>query len=645
MRISDDFHDDFKTSGRAAAIVGEMFASLLLISAIVSTSPAVQTQMPTGPVTALDIQLLLDDVKRTRQEAERLQNGFLAYYCPPPDRERRWDVPQLDIDQLGQAADELMGRFENLRQRFNDSHRGRPQGAFTTGFPTIENVSAEEDRYWPMMRLQVLKLQNFIKQTVQNDLNARKRPCRESQQTNKPGPGVAPPADPLADLIMPTPQTVNPVHLPTSFCSEGERRAALAEAAVELKKAWANAEDASEYAAKVRARLLPYAQAGGNETIRAALRKKEAEAIANKATHDARAELAWQIYEGIKHARVVDCTPRSQSQATGASSSDEKKFSFSVFGGVSGSNSPTVVLQPLPAGAAFTAPNGRPSQIISTWLFQPGTDYLNGVEASLGKTAKMQSLDSVLQSAFPDEIMWDFGGGIRRKLPLPKFRSADAYFDVTDSVGSGRLSTAELHQLLDQAVAFFLQQLFDGATEKSATGTVSTTGGYSGTITYAGGLAVYPWSNVVVKGGASYVSVLGDPTVTQIRFDYGFTGGGVPFKESDQVDLRYESSGGFGFQAGAGYESRLSQRLRLFLDAMVTGYHRDDRIFLSAHPTSTPGAARGAAAFSTPAGSPTIVFSSIPGVPTSLSGTATDYPSFSSSRFVWAPHLRVGLRF
>ena len=323
-----------------------------------------------------------------------------------------------------------------------------------------------------------------------------------------------------------------------------------------------------------------------------------------------------------------------------------RRLSTSVFGGVSFGGSTDVTIQPPAGGPPFTAPNGRPSSVVPTWTFKPGSDLVDDVLEGLGRTARAAPLDDVLGGRSMYELTWNAGVRMNWTGDRSQARRHSWYVEGSYN-GTGFSDPApEMKQAIDDLSAIFRDDLFRDAPDKAASGTVVTRGGYGGAFIFTGGVECeFPNWRMAARVGPAVVAPIGDAAVTEVRFDYRFTGGGIPFQESDRVDLTFTSSGGFGLAAGVGYRQPLRRGLDLELNLTLLGYHRTQEILMSTSPASVPGATLGAAAFSTPPGSPTMVFSTNPNVPTSLSGTVTDYKAYSTSGFVWQHQFRVGVRF
>ena len=323
-----------------------------------------------------------------------------------------------------------------------------------------------------------------------------------------------------------------------------------------------------------------------------------------------------------------------------------KRLSTSVFAGVSFGGTTDVTIQPPPGGPPFTAPNGRPSSVVPTWTFKPGSDLIEGMLEVLGESAGVTPLDDVLNGRPLYEPAWNVGVRLSWSRDPSGGRRHSWYAEGSYN-GTGFSDPApEMKQTIDDLAAVFRDDLFSTAPDKAASGTVVTRGGYKGAFVFTGGLeCAFPDWRLAARAGPAVVVPLGGAPVTEVRFDYRFIGGGIPFQESDRVDLTFTSSGGFGLAAGVGYRQPLRRGLDLELDLTLLGYHRTQEILMSTSPASVPGATLGAAAFSTPPGSPTMVFSTNPNVPTSLSGTVTDHTAYSTSGFVWQHLFRVGVRF
>ena len=449
----------------------------------------------------------------------------------------------------------------------------------------------------------------------------------------------------LEALTPPKPHPVTPITVPTHFCSQKDKDAALEAAGVEWKKYFANGLMATAYEHDVRRIWSSYPTAGQADAHRILSRKAE-EAKANSEAHDAAGELNHEAFKKLERVPVADCSKGPPDLSKLGGGSGQTRPRFTIFTGVDFGGSGFGPFQPLPLGPEFPAPNGRRAVGVPSWLFEGGANVVNGVLDALNHEARVTSLEAVERSKY-----WDSGWGVGGRAHVP---IGESRFDfvagllyrqgITDPDTIRRVAEG----IGDDAEGAFLEML-SPAPDERATFTIDSTGGYSGAITFSGGLertiARMAGFDVTVGGGALYTVMLGDPDVMNIRFDYGFTGGGIPFQESDQVDLTIRSSQGFGVEAGLGFRRPLNNRLDLTIGLDLAGERSTLEVLASTHPVSTAGAQLGAAAFATPPGVTTMVFSTIPTVPTSLSLPVTNHVLSTRSSFDWRPRITAGIRF
>ena len=451
--------------------------------------------------------------------------------------------------------------------------------------------------------------------------------------------------NPVTALKPPTPRPVTPITVPSRFCSESQKATAIATAGLEYQNYFANAVDAAQYEEKVRKLRASYQQKSTDVETWNTLAAKASEAAANSARHQAAGEHNHDAYTRLQRVRVIDCTQLGSVPGQG----NGWDLSWSVFGGVGVGSSPSNAILPLPAGLPFTAPNGRPSEVVPTWFLEPGSGLLNGVLGSLGHAARLTALDDVLATYnFGRGISWTVGGratfGPGPKRPDPKRSRRWLWAGLSGEVSHGDLSAIQ-EAVVEQANAIF-DNLLTNAGSPFADATTITRGDYGQycDILISGGVEL-PVGHVgggqlVFRGGPLFAIPISGSFGMDAQLDYGFIVGGVPFHETDNLSLTFRRSGGFGLEAGVEY-----RRGRTLFDVTLSGHDREDEIVITAAPVSVAGTQRGTVAFATPPGVNTITINTIPGLLTSLSGSATDHVLLRSSGFPWSLHFTAGFRF
>ena len=319
---------------------------------------------------------------------------------------------------------------------------------------------------------------------------------------------------------------------------------------------------------------------------------------------------------------------------------------FLFFGGVDVGSSPSTEILPLPPGTTFTGPNGRSSQVVPTWLANPGTRLYADVISALGKANRYEPLDDLLAThRFDENPGWSFGARVTAPVGRDRWRASVRYY-AEAGLELHRNRRIQIADWLSNVGRTFHDGLFTGATAASVTPSTVERGShglYYQTLV-SGGLELRRGSfggDFLFRGGPAFaVPIDGSPAI-DLELDYRFTAGGVDFHETDGVALAINRSTGVGFKAATGFRRPMGGHA-LVLDVTLTGLHRTDEIRLSAAPVSVAGSLRGAAAYNT---TPTIVFNTIPERTTSLSGSASDHVFVTVNGFRWSVGFTAGIAF
>ena len=153
---------------------------------------------------------------------------------------------------------------------------------------------------------------------------------------------------------------------------------------------------------------------------------------------------------------------------------------------------------------------------------------------ALGRSARVTPLDDVLGGRSLYQPTWNVGVNWSGD---PSQARRHSWYAEGSYNGTGFSDPApEMKQAIDDLSAIFRDDLFTDAPNKAASGAVVTRGGYGGAFIFTGGVeCAFPEWRMAARVGPAVVAPIGDAAVTEVRFDYSFTGGGIPFQESDRV--------------------------------------------------------------------------------------------------------------
>ncbi len=126
--------------------------------------------------------------------------------------------------------------------------------------------------------------------------------------------------------------------------------------------------------------------------------------------------------------------------------------------------------------------------------------------------------------------------------------------------------------------------------------------------------------------------------------NYGFAAGSVNFQETDTTTVSIKRGKGLGFEGGVTLARQQSGRMGWVINLGLAVQQIASEITISTSP-STTSSQPGAIVFATPAGSPTIVISTISGVPSSLSTSVTGHKLVTARGWSAGPVVRFGVTF
>ena len=243
---------------------------------------------------------------------------------------------------------------------------------------------------------------------------------------------------------------------------------------------------------------------------------------------------------------------------------------------------------------------------------------------ALGRSARITPLDDVLGGRSLYQPTWNVGVRDATGPGIPSQARRHSWYAEGSYNGTGFSDPApEMKQAIDDLSAIFRDDLFTDAPNKAASGAVVTRGGYGGAFIFTGGVeCAFPeWRHGGARRVRAVVAPIGDAAVIEVRFDYSFTGGGIPFQESDRVRSRVHLVGRTRPRGEVGYYHAAPEGiLDLELNLTLLGYHRTQEILTSTSPATS--GATGVAASRRRRARRRLLFSTIPGVLTSLSGSA-----------------------
>ena len=355
------------------------------------------------------------------------------------------------------------------------------------------------------------------------------------------------------------------------------------------------------------------------------------------------------------------CLPLTASaQRAGAATAKQPKWTIEAFGGYA--FSPAVpsgaASVQFPAGNQFPTEGGFTSRSNPSWYFGDGAVLFNEVAAQFASQFNIQvprivPLDTMLGKAGrQDQSGSSFGGRISRKLTSRLslelgFQRSQAKTDLTggasaaleESRASFEAGFRELLSTIPQA-GLQVSSRVERLTGETMTSRMVVSGVLNVGVVRSGPLGIH------VSGGVGRSSSSSGALSFRLRGDYGFRFFDVnPISETDNVTIRMTDDasamvgvlgGGFTYDVGARHGLRADVRVYVGDSAQTTVVE------------AVPFVSRTGPALTLPsATNPSIQFSNTTLLPSSLSGTLTDFKTFTSGGREVRPHVTVGyfLRF
>ena len=283
---------------------------------------------------------------------------------------------------------------------------------------------------------------------------------------------------------------------------------------------------------------------------------------------------------------------------------------------------------------------GGPSRKVPSWYFGDGARLLNdviGIVTSAGPVDRIVPLDPVLAGPLAERLP-GIPIGIRISRAIGRRMRAEFSLDVSqgrletrrdalDGIEVSRASFERAWQavLLDEPATFVAPQVSSTSTAHDEGRQVLTTGTLHIDLRAEGTLIPF------VTGGAGVVSSVGTSPSVTLEGRYGFrVFDTFPLEEIDTVILRHAADDHvFVGVVGGGFRYFMTPRRGLRVDIRAHVGKNPSRTLISAHPRSTPTPPLQTFLFSRT--TPSLQISNHPNYPSTLSGSLTDFESFTAS--------------
>jgi hypothetical protein len=293
-----------------------------------------------------------------------------------------------------------------------------------------------------------------------------------------------------------------------------------------------------------------------------------------------------------------------------------------------------------PAGASFATETdtGRPSRVNPSWFFGDGAALFNQVQGQFASQLghnypRIASLDGMLTSgALERQAGPAFGVRITRRL-AGRFGVEAAFTRSSADRGFTGGASAALEAARDSFEQGF-RGLLDLQQNLQVTSTLDASAGSAQQNVITAALAVMlsdgPRLRTHAVVGAGRITTDGGTPEARLRGSYQFRFlGTYPIAETDTVTIRFADEGGSTVGlVGGGATYGLSPRHGLRLD--VRAHLRQGRTVTTVD--ASPTIAQGTPSIALPSNtSPSIQFSTVPGIPSSLGGSTSGLTTFTSS--------------
>jgi hypothetical protein len=343
-----------------------------------------------------------------------------------------------------------------------------------------------------------------------------------------------------------------------------------------------------------------------------------------------------------------------ESSSAQSTSQPASRWSIEFYAGTASSSEATTGTAgpAFPVGTPFTTTSGGASRVHSSWLFGDGATLLNQVLGQFaiinGTTfSRLVPLDTAVTSSSTRRR-----GGATFGLRLSRHLSPRLTLDANVERSQGSLVLSDSAETAFAATRDSFKAAFEGLlatapiTALSVASTMTVNEG-SAAQTRAG--AAVRWTLVSGSRASVYATAGGGVLLHGGRdFQAVFNGshsfrlfGAFPMSETDRVvvSVKKPSSAVLGL-VGGGVTYDFSSRLGLRVDVQLSVSPNSDVTTVSGSPnvgTLTPTGVLPSVT------SPGLQFSSTPGVPSSLSGAATTYTTFTGSGLNRQVSFTVGI--
>lgn len=452
--------------------------------------------------------------------------------------------------------------------------------------------------------------------------------------------------DPLAGLDPPRYSDISlPLPAPCYQSAETKRRV-YNRAYQEEQEANTNVNMADAYIQAIRDRLVLHANQNGPAATINALKQALATA------EDQRNTRRTEFENANARLMVIDATPvpcPSGSQ----SASPRSRVTKTVLGGTgfgSGANAPAT---PPAAGPAVAVPGGRTHTTVPTLQVSPGKEMLDEILDLLDEADWLDYFGYFEEAEYVEWEAWDLMVGLRMSFSFREIVNAEPRLrPYVEGYLSYLNSAASIRRLLQNAQSVH-DIMKNGLLNANATSTVSLrtsdNGGYKTGLRFGGGVEFDLRRQLIgfkatLRTGVSALVPIGSPREQTFAIDSGFTASGVSFAQTDEATFTTSLGTSWGVNAGLSLSRPLSGRMAWSIDVDVEARHGSSTVTLTTNPVTT-SSQPGAIVFATPAGSRTIVISTIPGVPSTVSAAVTNHELAKSSGWSVGPAFRVGITF
>lgn len=360
-----------------------------------------------------------------------------------------------------------------------------------------------------------------------------------------------------------------------------------------------------------------------------------------------------------------------------AQTTHDRKWEIEVHGGGMLPTNPTAGTVNLPGpGEEFTRPGGRTSRRESSWYFGGGTTLFNQVASQtaedtrqvpanpffrnpeLGFSPRIIALDTLLgRSLGQRERGGTFGVRVSRALTLRLSAELSVDYGMvplqitqanSDAIEATRASFDAAFRRWTSLLTTFtpIGVSSTAAFEEGGGRQVFTSGALNINLRTTGNIV--PYATV----GAGLISTTGKAPSATLTGNYQWRLTPLPpfqpvtFDETDSVtvtDTRDEHAVAAVF--GGGVKYHVSRRYGVRLDVRVSLTKNSASTLLDTHPLgSRPASEPSSQGVMNPPTNPTIVFSTSPNVPSTLSGPdITDMPTYSGSGTVSTTNITAGI--